>query len=113
MDGQRTTRFPDGEKVAYTWAGAADDNWEPYVKALGAGADSPRLTEDPAHDRAPAWSPDGRQIALVRELDGSVSAPRPVLPDQSGRACGLDSLGFALTICWTGILTDTRRPGCG
>ena len=37
---------PDGEKVAYAWAGPADDNWDLYVKALGVGATPLRLTDD-------------------------------------------------------------------
>jgi hypothetical protein len=39
---------PDGEKVAYEWAGPADDNWDVYVKALGVGAGPLRLTKHPA-----------------------------------------------------------------
>jgi Tol biopolymer transport system component len=60
---------PDGEKVAYAWAGSGDDNWDIYVKALGVGTKPLRLTEHPASDRFPTWSPDGRQIAFVREFD--------------------------------------------
>jgi Tol biopolymer transport system component len=65
---------PDGEKVAYAWTGPAGDNWDIYVKALGVGAKPLRLTEHPAEDRSPVWSPDGRQIAFVRRLDGAVAA---------------------------------------
>ena len=61
---------PDGEKVAYYWAGPNDDNWDIYVKPLGVGTKPIRLTEDPAADRHPVWSPDGRQIAFLRSLDG-------------------------------------------
>jgi Tol biopolymer transport system component len=57
--------------VAYNWAGSADDNWDVYVKGVGQGALPLRLTNNPAADWAPAWSPDGRQIAFVREIDES------------------------------------------
>jgi Tol biopolymer transport system component len=59
---------PDGEKVAYAWSGADDSNWDIYVKALGVGARPLRLTQHAASDTVPAWSPDGRQVAFVREL---------------------------------------------
>jgi Tol biopolymer transport system component len=59
---------PDGEKVAYSWGGPADDNADIYVKALGVGAKPLRLTENPAADVTPVWSPDGRQIAFLRML---------------------------------------------
>jgi Tol biopolymer transport system component len=60
---------PDGEKVAYVWSGADDDNWDIYVKAVGFGTRPLRLTRDPAPDTTPVWSPDGREIAFVRELE--------------------------------------------
>jgi Tol biopolymer transport system component len=61
---------PDGERVAYAWTGPADDNWDIYVKAVGEGTKPVRITEDPANDTYPTWSPDGRHIAFVRISDG-------------------------------------------
>jgi Tol biopolymer transport system component/DNA-binding winged helix-turn-helix (wHTH) protein len=61
---------PDGEKVAYSWAGPGGDNWDVYIKAAGIGTRPFRLTEHPAHDWSPVWSPDGRRIAFVRDFHG-------------------------------------------
>jgi Tol biopolymer transport system component len=55
------------------WSGATDDNWDIYVKALGVGAAFLRLTRNAANDTVPAWSPDGRHIAFVRELGEGVA----------------------------------------
>jgi Tol biopolymer transport system component/tRNA A-37 threonylcarbamoyl transferase component Bud32 len=65
---------PDGRTVAYAWTGSADDNWDVYVKAVGPGTKPLRLTDNPAQDVAPAWSPDGREIAFARLVsEGSYS----------------------------------------
>ena len=61
---------PDGEKVAYGWRGPDGDDWDIYVKPLGPGTKPLRLTENPADEWGPVWSPDGRQIAFVRESEG-------------------------------------------
>ena len=34
------------------------------------GARTRRLTDDPADDFAPAWSPDGTKVAFARDHDG-------------------------------------------
>jgi tRNA A-37 threonylcarbamoyl transferase component Bud32 len=58
---------PDGERVAFSWEGEKQDNFDIYVKQLG--VETPlRLTSDPGPDLSPAWSPNGRTIAFVRVL---------------------------------------------
>ncbi|NTV46640.1 MAG: Tol-Pal system protein TolB, partial [Chlorobiales bacterium] len=53
--------------MAFAWDGEKEDNYDIYVKLLG--AEKPlQLTSDPAPDRSPSWSPDGTQIAFVRDL---------------------------------------------
>jgi Tol biopolymer transport system component len=71
--GFRTPAFsPDGDKLAFSWTGPTDRNWDIYVKAIGGGAPR-RLTSDPGDDGPPAWSPDGQQIAFLRSKDKHVA----------------------------------------
>ena len=98
---------PDGEKVAYEWTGPNDDNWDIYVKAVGPGTKPLRITEDPAYDEIPTWSPDGRQIAFVRESADDTAAiyTIPALGGQERKL--VDVVGpvqagyyFVPMLCW-------------
>ena len=65
---ERSPTFsPDGNQVAFSWNGERLDNFDIYVKLIGAGRPL-RLTTDQAEDSGPAWSPDGRWIAFLRDL---------------------------------------------
>jgi eukaryotic-like serine/threonine-protein kinase len=64
---------PDGSQVAFSWDGGAGQNSDIYVRVIGSGS-MLRLTQDPADDVAPAWSPDGRYVAFLRS--------RPLLTDR-------------------------------
>jgi Tol biopolymer transport system component/DNA-binding winged helix-turn-helix (wHTH) protein len=62
---------PDGQRLAFPWTGPAGENLDLYVKARG--NDPPiQITDGLASDAFPAWSPDGNQIAFIREMDGHV-----------------------------------------
>jgi Tol biopolymer transport system component/predicted Ser/Thr protein kinase len=58
---------PDGNEVAFAWNGDKDrSNVDVYVSIVGAPTVH-RVTTHAAMDVFPRWSPDGRQIAFVRE----------------------------------------------
>lgn len=69
---------PDGQWIAF--GSVRDSEWDPAlgndeafrgeiyrIRPDGTGLE--RLTDDPAHDQAPAWLPDGR-IVFCRDTDG-------------------------------------------
>ena len=59
---------PDGKSIAFVWNGVNQDNYNIYVKLVGAGSPF-KLTNDPASESSPVWSPDGRYIAFVKNND--------------------------------------------
>jgi Tol biopolymer transport system component/DNA-binding winged helix-turn-helix (wHTH) protein len=60
------TFAPDGHQIAFAWNGEHRDNWDIYVKQIGSAGPPLRVTNNPAEDTMPAWSPDGRYIAFER-----------------------------------------------
>ncbi|HEY6290725.1 MAG TPA: protein kinase [Terriglobia bacterium] len=78
---------PDGKQLAYVWDGdnvRTRDQALPhppghiYVKIIGAGAPL-QLTHDVHFDQNPVWSPDGRFIAFIRNMNPSDSRKSAVI----------------------------------
>ena len=63
------TFTPDGLALAFS-SNRADGNWDIYTAAIG-GSEWTRLTTDPAADRFPTLSADGRTIVFRSERDGN------------------------------------------
>lgn len=51
---------PDGSTVAYVWEG--------MIRTVGLDAAGDRQITEGPNDRAPTWSPDGSQIAFIRDF---------------------------------------------
>ena len=60
---------PDGVRLAYVVRDTANDQADIYLQPRP-GVRAERLTDNPADDRLPAWSPDGGRLAFVRMGNG-------------------------------------------
>jgi Tol biopolymer transport system component len=79
---------PHGHRIAY-WgvsvaAGAQRDIWT----VPASGGDPVAVTNDPAIDWNPVWSPDGRYLYFSSDRGGSMNLWRVRIDEQSGRALG-------------------------
>ena len=94
---------PDGTRIAFAWTGESGIDRDVYVKSVEGTSDPIRITPGDANSYAPAWSPDGRQIAVLRGLRG-FSQDVLIVPAAGGdqRLVGriADAQGFKRPVAW-------------
>ena len=109
---------PDGSLLAFSAAGPDRENYDIYVQQIGVSAPV-RLTTDPANDRAPVFSPDGRYVAFVRQggnigtliLIPALGGPERKLGPANSR--GIDFSPDGKTIAVSSGFSDGSRSGLG
>src|SRR5262249_47097944 len=87
--GNNPALSPDGSLLAFDWNG---DVWVVPTK----GGTARQLTQNPARDTEPRFSPDGKEIAFVSTRDGSPQVY--VIPVEGGtpRQLTFHTAGFSL-----------------
>jgi eukaryotic-like serine/threonine-protein kinase len=91
---------PDGGEVAFAWNGETEDDFDIYIKQIGPPGSRQQLTDNPANETSPAWSPDGRWIAFLRrQQNGAVIV---LIPSRGGPESSLTETTIARSfLSWT------------
>jgi len=70
---------PNGDRIAFVWdRGNPGPRKSLHVQMIGVG-DPLRLTDSVLHEFSPVWSPDGREIAFLRQVELRASQESEVL----------------------------------
>ena len=78
---------PHGHRIAY-WAVFGDSVQRDIWTVPAGGGEPVRVTNDPAIDWSPAWSPDGRFLYFVSDRSGAFSLWRVPIDEATGRTTG-------------------------
>ena len=70
---------PDGNRIAFVWdRGKSGPHKSLHVQMIGSG-EPLRLTDSVLHEFSPVWSPDGKEVAFLRETELGESRESDVL----------------------------------
>jgi Tol biopolymer transport system component len=108
---------PHGKQVAFSWDNDSKSGFHIYTAAVG-GGDARRITNDAKSDSGPVWSPDGREIAFLRELSEQRAEVWVAQSDGSGtrRIKDIERANTDHALSWAkglGWLVVTARPRAG
>jgi Tol biopolymer transport system component len=100
---ERSPSFsPDGSKVAFAWNGETGNNFDIYVKQLGAAGAPTRLTTGPETATDPAWSPNDHWIAFMRFQQGKWAIILiPPLGGQERKLAEIPNIPSSPYLSWT------------
>lgn len=91
---------PADERLAFSWDGGALNNWDIYIKKPGVSHPI-RMTDHPDREQGSAWSPDGEQLAFIRN-GASTSAIYTVSSDGGAPRKIIDrSITHQSTLSWS------------
>jgi len=78
---------PDGNRIAY-WGVVEGGRRDLWTIAADGSAPPARVTDDPAIDWSPVWSPDGRALYFSSDRGGTMNVWRVAVDSRSGRLAG-------------------------
>ena len=88
-DGVQPSWSPHRHRIAFwdTFGGSSSTQRDIWTVAV-AGGDPVRVTDDPAVDWNPVWSPDGRYLYFASDRGGSMNLWRVGIDEVSGKVVG-------------------------
>jgi Tol biopolymer transport system component/DNA-binding winged helix-turn-helix (wHTH) protein len=89
----------DGRLLVYAAKPDGEDERELYLRGVDQGAPV-RLTNDPADDMSPAWSPGQDRIAFVRRTPGPCLIQVMAIPSGAARTAGRCSVSTTTRLSW-------------
>ena len=103
---------PDGSQAAFVWNGGREEggaNPNVYIKVAGPG-EPLRLTRSPEREYLPAWSPDGTQIAFIRDVHPDQARAAYVVPALGGQERKIADVSFGLSWFPNGEMLAIATP---